>query len=405
MKNILLLTPVYPGPDAHKSTTPVVHYFAREWVKMGYNVMVMHLPANFPNIVYWFLKPFSEKVGSKAGSEIRTWPLHEQEYEIDDVKIQRFPLSKMKPHARFPKNQIEKTVINIIDYCERKGFKPEVIISHWANPCFEIMHNLKSYYNIPTCYIAHDGGTDLKGIFKKEAKQYIEETDLFGYRSGYIQKCFEEYFGNSSKPNFLCSSGIPQYYLENVNKTYSEIHKFIFVGTLFRRKYPAEIIPAVCNSFDGKDFEIRYIGDGEEIKTTKDVAARYEVEDKVHFLGRIPREEVLRNLDESDVFVMISRGETFGLVYLEAMARGLITIAARKEGFDGIIKDGENGFLCEAGNVNELASIIKRLRNMTSDELNMISYNARKTAENLTDVKAAATYMSNIEKYCFNENL
>ena len=94
MKNILLLTPVYPGPDVHKSTTPVVHYFAREWVKMGYNVMVMHLPANFPNIVYWFLKPFSEKVGSKAGSEIRTWPLHEQEYEIDDVKVGKYFVRK-----------------------------------------------------------------------------------------------------------------------------------------------------------------------------------------------------------------------------------------------------------------------------------------------------------------------
>ena len=42
---------------------------------------------------------------------------------------------------------------------------------------------------------------------------------------------------------------------------------------------------------------------------------------------------------------MISQGEAFGLVYLEAMARGCITIASRGEGFDGIIKDGINGFL------------------------------------------------------------
>ena len=37
---------------------------------------------------------------------------------------------------------------------------------------------------------------------------------------------------------------------------------------------------------------------------------------------------------------MISELETFGLVYIEAMAAGCITIASRNEGFDGIIKDG-----------------------------------------------------------------
>ena len=36
--------------------------------------------------------------------------------------------------------------------------------------------------------------------------------------------------------------------------------------------------------------------------------------------------------------------EAYGLVYLEAMARGCITIASRDEGFDGVIKDGINGF-------------------------------------------------------------
>ena len=58
------------------------------------------------------------------------------------------------------------------------------------------------------------------------------------------------------------------------------------------------------------------------------------------------REEVIRQMDNHDVFVMISRNETFGLVYLEAMARGCITIASRNEGFDGVIEHGVNGFLC-----------------------------------------------------------
>ena len=64
-------------------------------------------------------------------------------------------------------------------------------------------------------------------------------------------------------------------------------------------------------------------------------------------------------LKQHDVFIMISKNETFGLVYLEAMAVGCITIASRQEGFDGIIKHGYNGFLCEAGNQEELEKLIK----------------------------------------------
>ena len=126
------------------------------------------------------------------------------------------------------------------------------------------------------------------------------------------------------------------------------------------------------------------------------VANNLRVSDKVHLLGRQERDEVVRQMDESDVFVMISRNEAFGLVYLEAMARGCITIASRKEGFDGIIQDGVNGFLCEAGNTDELASIITRLRQMPINELQKISDAAVKTASELTDEKAAAYYLSQI---------
>ena len=48
------------------------------------------------------------------------------------------------------------------------------------------------------------------------------------------------------------------------------------------------------------------------------------------------RLEVQTYLRQNGIFVMISRDETFGLVYLEAMAAGCITIASKDEGFDEI---------------------------------------------------------------------
>ena len=50
---------------------------------------------------------------------------------------------------------------------------------------------------------------------------------------------------------------------------------------------------------------------------------------------------------ESDIFILPSRNETFGMVYMEAMASGCITVCSKNDGVDGIIRDGINGFLCE----------------------------------------------------------
>ena len=114
-------------------------------------------------------------------------------------------------------------------------------------------------------------------------------------------------------------------------------------------------------------------------------------------LGRIPREKILEEYDKADCMVMISEGEAYGLVYLEAMARGCITVASRNEGFDGVIVDGENGFLCEAGNAQELASIIKRIKTLTPEKRQLVSENAINTAKRLTDENAARLYIENVK--------
>ena len=68
-----------------------------------------------------------------------------------------------------------------------------------------------------------------------------------------------------------------------------------------------------------------------------------------------------------------------------------------RQGFDGIIEDGENGFLCEAGNADELVKVIARIKKMPSSELQRISSNAILTATRLTDRQVAQDYLQNVE--------
>ena len=131
---------------------------------------------------------------------------------------------------------------------------------------------------------------------------------------------------------------------------------------------------------------------------TKEVCEQYGISDNVAFLGQIDRDDIIDWYDKSDCFVMISDHEVFGLVYLEAMSRGCITIAGDNGGMVGIIEDGVNGFLCKPGDSEALAGIIRRINNMTVEERQEMSRKARQTAFEFTDNKVAQYYLENVTK-------
>ena len=392
---ILILSPIYPADDIPKGWTPVVHYFAREWVKMGYEVHVINYVANFPAPVYWVSKILRDKIASKAGFTIRTTFLSDREYVLEGVNVCRIMMRKPLPHRRYSKGEVKKALEKTIAYCENNNIKPTALLAHWSNPQLEMLYHLKTKFNVPTCYVAHgEGHFDVYG---KDAVVYWNAVDTVGFRSEYIKKEFET-DDMWVKPSFMCYSGIPSSYNDGtINRHFETVNRIAYVGTLIKRKYPAQIIPALVKVY-GKEFLVEYAGEGEERSSIERLSIEYGVERQVKLHGRIDREAVIDLLDHSDIFIMISEGEAFGLVYLEAMARGCITIASRKEGFDGIIKHGYNGFLCEAGNTEELSVILGKIQKMTPKERKKISSNAMETAKKLTDENAARDYLFNVLK-------
>lgn len=399
IRNVLVITPLYPAEDQPKENTPVVHYFTRQWVKKGYNVVVINYPYNFPKIILSIVKPISKYLKQFFGmAVVRTSFLQEREYFLENVRVKRIPLLKYKPHGRYGRKAIAEGFEKAVTYLESIGFVPDVITSHWANPTLDLLPLFKNRYDVPTCYVDHLAGRDIIPVYRKDAFSLLKNIDLIGYRSAYIKKAFEEQF-HPVCDSFFCYSGIPSEFLPDISrkKNFNCIKNFIYVGTLIKRKYPAEILPALNASFGREPFRMVYVGRGDEESSIRNTAERIGVLDKVELCGFMPREDVVKKMDESQVFVMMSKNETFGLVYLEAMARGCITIASKREGFDGIIEDGVNGFLCEAGDPVDLASIITRIKGMSSNELWVISQKAMKTATTLTDENVAETYMEHLK--------
>ncbi len=397
LKNILLITQEYPADDLEKEFTPVVHFFAKEWVIQGYNVVTLNLPTNFPAPYYWGAKLVRRRLESRLGINIRTYKLSRREYELDGVRVLRYPLRKFKPHGRFPQSELKKGVSKSVAFCQKNEFQPDVIIGHWTNPTVDMILRLKEYYHVPCALVMHDDGFDFRDIYKGELDKIFSEIDCWGFRSYPIRRKFEKQFGMQPK-SFMSFSGVPDKYITaQTGRVFNQISKFLFVGLLLKRKHPFELVQALDRS-EIKEYTLDIVGQGDEANAIKEYISEHsELETKVRLCGRIPRDEVSEKMKQADVFCMISNAETYGLVYIEAMAAGCITIASRNEGFDGIIVDGENGFLCEAGNVDELTSIINRINKMDKDALSLISSNAIKTAQKMTDSNVALSYIKDVE--------
>ncbi|MDB5078581.1 MAG: glycosyl transferase group 1 [Chloroflexi bacterium] len=82
---------------------------------------------------------------------------------------------------------------------------------------------------------------------------------------------------------------------------------------------------------------------------------------RIRFLGFISPEEKRNLFAAGDLFVMPSRTDSFGIVYMEAWLCGKPVIGARAGGVPAVISDEQDGLLVEFGSIEDLASKIKTL--------------------------------------------
>ncbi len=397
--NILLLSIIYPLPTKENKGTSVCHYFTKEWVKMGYNVRAVHVQAVYPRPFYWIAKLNAKRIAAKTGAIVYTKRLnHKENYLMDNVPVMRVPVFKPIPHGKFSAKSIRKAVQSIVEDSKTNGFVPDVIVGHFPNPQIEMLGLLKNEYpDVKTCIVMHgDIGIMIK-VYRERLPELMKDIDMWGFRSKPVLEEFEAAVGMVVNP-FICYSGIPESYITGINRHdfTKPLRNFVYVGLMIDRKYPEKVLDALYDVYKNKEFHLTYIGEGQQLDLIREKMGNYGLQDQVSILGRIPRDTIVEEYDKADCMVMISRGEAYGLVYLEAMARGCITIASRREGFDGVIVDGENGFLCNAGDAEELSEVIKRINAMPVAERQRISENAIATAKRLTDQKVAKMYIDDI---------
>lgn len=395
-KRLFVFTPIIPSKYAPIEETPVVHIFAKEWVKMGYEVHLFHLSSRFPTLFYWVSKMFNMSLSSKIGSKVATTPPKPYNEVKDGVVINHLTVRKFIPHTTISYNELQKVIDYIEDYSVRVGM-PDYIIGHWDLPNLELMPELKKRFNVKSAIVLHSNSFDgYEKAHGADVKSKLESFDAIGFRNATSKANYIKTFGEPLK-SFMASSGVNQEFLDagaTLIKSLSpyKMRNFIYVGTFIKRKYPATVLEALNSVYPQGDFRMTYVGEGGERGALEAISTK----GQVVFTGRINRNAIIAHLKEADVFVMVSQGELFGLVYLEAMALGCLTIAAKNEGIDGIIIDGYNGFLCEAGNVTELSDTIKHINALSAQERAAISEHAKETAHEYSDANVAQRYIEQL---------
>lgn len=128
-------------------------------------------------------------------------------------------------------------------------------------------------------------------------------------------------------------------------------------------------VPDVVRSFalisEKIDAKLLLLGDGPEYSTVCQLIKDLGLKQKVLMLGN--QKQVADFLSISDLMMLLSEKESFGLVLLEAMACRVPVIGTDAGGIPEVIEDGKNGFICPIGDIRMIAE--RALEILLHDEL------------------------------------
>lgn len=347
---ILFITDLYPVSQDEKTTPKTLFDFVNEWRNLGYEIDV--IKPNFILNSFLRRKPFYKtgQYGNVLNLNFFTpfWgkiKLPEKKY---DIAIAHMPSG--------------------ILYADRLGLP---FVAGFHNSDLEILTN--------PLYKFH---------FKKRLLKALNNAKAIACRSIVLKNKLLTLYPQFENKTFTAFSGV------DVSPCEKEINlNELRVLTCANYK-KSKNIEKVLEAVNGLDcFKLTVIGAG------TDTQKLHKLNSNVSFKGFLPHEKVLENMKNSDIFILPSTGETFGMVYLEAMACGCITICSKNDGIEGIIKNKINGFTVTPSS-NDIRDLLLSIKSMDCNSLKVLQHNSIETVKELTKQKCSENYLQQILRFC-----
>lgn len=237
--------------------------------------------------------------------------------------------------------------------------KPDAIYSHYLSNTIKAIP-LKKKYHIPIVAMEHWSQMAYPKIPNNTistAKYVYSSIDQLITVSSALKNNIFQQIGCDSIviPNMV---GKEFHYLPS-NLKKKESIQLITTGRLIPEKHFDMLIQAIANISTPK-LQLYIIGNGSEKQKLQKLVEKLQVKDQIQLLGHKSKQEIVTLLQQSDIFVLPSQSETFGVAYIEALACGLPIIATDCGGPRDIVTQ-KNGLLIPVNDQQALEQAIVQM--------------------------------------------
>ena len=298
-----------------------------------------------------------------------------------EVNVPEYPLFQYQPYEL----ALSSKLVDMV-----KLYKIEVLHVHYAIPHayagYMAQQMLKEEgINIPMVTTLH--GTDITLVgnhpFYKPAVTFsINKSDIVTSVSQSLKDNTLELFAVTKEieviPNFIELAKIPQKTSCRSAMAQTDERIITHISNFRSVKRIPDVIQIFYTVQQHIPAKLMMVGDGPEKEKAELLCAQLGITDKVIFFGN--SNEIDQILQHSDLFLLPSETESFGLAALEAMACGVPVISSNSGGLAEVNLEGFSGYLSAVGNVTEMASNALQI---LQDPIRLQEFkaNALKTAE------------------------
>jgi N-acetyl-alpha-D-glucosaminyl L-malate synthase BshA len=250
--------------------------------------------------------------------------------------------------------------------------KLDLLHVHYAIPhsisAILARESLKPNRRLPVITTLH--GTDITLVgadrsYLPITRYGIVQSDGVTAISHYLKEATRETFHFDDIeviPNFICQHDYQRHQVENLKRSLAPNNEplMVHVSNFRPVKRPVDCVEILARVLKkGINTRLVMVGDGSERTNAEHRARCLGISDKCSFVGKQPK--IVDYLSASDVLLLPSEQESFGLAALEAMACEVPVVASRVGGLPEVVTNGETGFLSAVGDVDEMADNAAKL--------------------------------------------
>ena len=274
-----------------------------------------------------------------------------------EVEMMSYPLFEHQPYTLALATKMAKVA-------ETENL--DLLHVHYAIPhsisAILARESLKPNRRLPVITTLH--GTDITLVgadrsYLPITRYGIVQSDGVTAISHYLKNATKEIFQFDDItviPNFVCASDYHRYPVDELRKTLAPNGEplLVHVSNFRPVKRPVDCVEIFARVLKKvTNVRLVMVGDGSERMSVEHRAQCLGIHEKCSFVGKQPN--IVDYLSASDVLLLPSEQESFGLAALEAMACEVPVIASRVGGIPEVVTDGETGFLSEVGDIEKMA--------------------------------------------------